>query len=65
MDMKERERKEKLENFPKRISLKSSMLGGGWNIQNKKEENARTFPKQLHIRPTISHVLEAIGPKSY
>jgi hypothetical protein len=29
MDMKERERKEKLENFPKRISLKSSMLGGG------------------------------------
>jgi hypothetical protein len=29
MDKKERKRKEKLENFPQKISFKSSMLGGG------------------------------------
>jgi hypothetical protein len=29
MDKKERKRKEKLEKIPKKISFKSSMLGGG------------------------------------
>jgi hypothetical protein len=59
MDKKERKRKEKLENFPQKISFKSSMLGGGWTIQNKKEENARTFSQAIKHRAT--HVTRPRG----